>query len=84
MKYITDLSKEQLKQLSDELKRQIAINTDTVCLIADSYEVDRNETIDLYVYLQKKYCEKQDFIGKDLKFVKFAEKIAKKLLIKRG
>ena len=84
MKYITELSKEEQKQLSKALKIQIVTNTELVCMIADSHEVDRNETLDLYMYLQKKYCENRNLNHMELKSVKFAEKIAKNLLKKRG
>lgn len=83
MKYINELPKEEQKKLSEALKIQIVTNTELVCMIADNYKVNRNETLDLYMYLQKKYCEKQDLNNRDLKSVKLAGKIAKKLL-KRG
>lgn len=83
MKIIAELPRETQKQLSEALKIQMVTNAELVCMIADNYKVDRNETLDLYMYLIKKYCEKQDLNKMDLKSVKFAEKIAKKLL-KRG
>lgn len=83
MQYISNLTKEQQRQLSRELQRNIVYCTETACMIADKYNVDRNEAIDLYMYLQKKYCNKHDLNKIDLKTVKLAQQIAMKLL-KRG
>lgn len=82
-KFIPDLSKEQQKQLSCELQILLANNAEIVCLVADRYDVDRNETVDLYIYLQKKFCDKNDFNKKDLHFVKHATEAVKKLILKK-
>ena len=53
MKYIFELSKAEKEQLRRVLRSQVATETKLVCMIADNYKVDRNETLDLYMYLQK-------------------------------
>lgn len=84
MKIIAELPKGTQKQLHRDLMRQMYVDTEFVCHIADSYGVDRNETLDLYMYLQKRYCEKEDLNNINLKAVKFATDIASKLFKKRG
>lgn len=82
MQYISNLTKEQQRVLSQRLQLNIVACTEMVCSIADSYNVDRNEALDLFMYLQKKYCDNYDFNKCELRREKLAEQILKKLLNK--
>ena len=60
MKYFTQLSKEQQKELSLSLQGTISANIQLICALADEYEVDRNEVFELYNTLFKNHIEKHD------------------------
>lgn len=60
MKFISNLSKEQQKQISTDLGANLIVNVKMICSIADKYDVDRNELFDLWLHNVKDYFDKHD------------------------